>query len=340
MSVFKSGPEGLIGYAVMLEQFHPRDCVELTEYAEQKGFNGAMAADHFQPWVPQQGQSAFVWNVLTAIGERTRGDMGPGVTTPTFRWHPAMVAQASATLAAMYPNRHWLGVGAGEALNESFLAQYWPDVGERSARMFEAVQIIKKLFENSAAGKDTKHKGDYYRIESTRLWTMPETAPEILVATAGPLNAKKTGKFADGIITVGAPLGKIEMLFEKFSEGAREAGKDPDAMPKVLQLHLSWAETYEEALANAMTEWPNGGMKFPKADIRSPFDFEQMAKLVRPEDFKGRMVISPDPEEHLEHIQKFADFGFDRIYLHNVGRNQREWIDVFAEKVLPKLKKR
>lgn len=339
MSVFKSGPEGLIGYAVMLEQFHPRDCVELTAYAEQKGFNGAMAADHFQPWVPQQGQSAFVWNVLTAIGERTRGDMGPGVTTPTFRWHPAMVAQASATLAAMYPYRHWLGVGAGEALNESFLAQYWPDAGERSARMFEAVELIKKLFENSAKGKDTKHKGEYYKMEATRLWTMPETPPEILVATAGPINAKKTGRLADGIITVGAPLEKIEMLFEKFAEGAREAGKNPDAMPKILQLHLSWAPTYEEALANAMTEWPNGGMKFPKADIRSPFDFAEMAKLVRPEDFKGRMVISADPDEHLEHIEKFAAFGFDRIYLHNVGRNQREWIDVFSEKVLPRLRK-
>ena len=340
MSVLKTGPQGLIGYAVMLEQFHPTECVELTAYAESKGFNGAMAADHFQPWVPQQGQSAFVWNVLTALGERTRGDIGPGVTTPTFRWHPAMVAQASATLAAMYPNRHWLGVGAGEALNEGFLAQYWPDAGERSARMFEAIEIIKKLFDNSIRGKDTKHKGEYYKMEATRLWTMPETAPEILVATAGPINAKKTGKFADGIITVGAPLEKIEMLFGKFAEGAREAGKDPDAMPKVLQLHMSWAPTYEEALANAMTEWPNGGMKFPKADIRSPFDFEQMAKLVRPEDFKGRMVISPEPEEHLEHIKKFAAYGFDRISLHNVGRNQREWIEEFAQKVLPELNRK
>src|SRR5690554_3479705 len=337
MSVFKTGQEGLIGYAVMLEQFHPTDCVELTAYAESKGFNGAMAADHFQPWVPQQGQSAFVWNVLTAIAERTKGDLGPGVTTPTFRWHPAIVAQASATLAAMYPDRHWLGVGAGEALNEGFLAQYWPQAGERSARMFEAIEIIRKLFENSAANKDTRHAGQFYRMDATRLWTMPDTPPEILVATAGPINSKKTGLYADGLITVGAPLDKIEMLFGRFHEGAREAGKDPDKMPKVLQLHLSWAPTYEEALANAMTEWPNGGMKFPKADIRSPFDFEQMAKLVRPEDFKGRMVISPDPDEHLAHIQKFADLGFDRIYLHNVGRNQREWIEVFSEKVLPKL---
>ena len=326
-----------VGYAAMLEQFHPREAVELSAYAEQHGFSGVMAADHFAPWVPAQGQSSFVWNVLTAIGERTTGDMGPGVTAPTFRWHPAMVAQASATLAAMYPGRHWLGLGSGEALNEHIVAGYWPEAPERINRMFEAIEIIKKLFAASLAGKDVKHAGQFYKLESTRLWTMPEEAPEILVATAGPVTAKRTGKHADGIITVGAPLEKISGLFGKFAEGARESGKDPDTMPKVLQLHLSWADTDEQALAHAMREWPNGGMKFPKADIRSPFDFEQMAKLVRPEDFEGRMVISSDPDVHRAEIQKYVDLGFDRIYLHNVGRNQREWIEVFGRDVLPKL---
>jgi alkanesulfonate monooxygenase SsuD/methylene tetrahydromethanopterin reductase-like flavin-dependent oxidoreductase (luciferase family) len=172
---------------------------------------------------------------------------------------------------------------------------------------------------------------------STRLWTMPEVPPPVLVATAGPVNAKRTGRFADGIITVGAPLEKISGLFEKFAEGAREGGKDPESMPRILQLHLSWAATDEEALANAMTEWPNGGMKFPKADIRSPFDFEQMAKLVRPEDFEGRMIMSSDPDVHRAYIQRFVDLGFDRVYLHNVGRNQAEWIEVFGRDVLPKL---
>ena len=322
-----------VGYAAMLEQFHPTEAVELSAHAESKGFSGVMAADHFQPWVPQQGQSAFVWNVLTAIGERTTGDMGPGVTAPTFRWHPAMVAQASATLAAMYPGRHWLGLGSGEALNEHITGQYWPEAPERITRMFEAIDIIKKLF----TGKDVKHSGQFYKLESTRLWTMPETPPEILVATAGPVTAKRAGRTVDGLITVGAPLEKISGLFAKFDEGAREAGKDPSTMPKVLQLHLSWAGTEEEALTNAMVEWPNGGMKFPKGDIRSPFELEQMAKLVRPEDFEGRMVISSDPDEHRAYIQRFVDLGFDRIYLHNVGRNQREWIDVFSEQVLPKL---
>jgi coenzyme F420-dependent glucose-6-phosphate dehydrogenase len=326
-----------IGYAAMLEQFAPAEVVGLTAYAEEHGFSGCMAADHFQPWVPAQGQASFVWNVLTAVGERTRGDMGPGVTCPSFRFHPAIVAQAAATLEAMYPGRSWLGVGAGEALNEHVIAGYWPEAGERSLRMFEAVELIKKLFDASIAGKEIKHEGRFFKMETTRLWTMPEQAPPILVATAGPINAKKTGKFADGIITVGAPLEKIGGLFDKFAEGAREAGKDPEAMPKILQLHLSWAPTDEAALTNAITEWPNGGMKFPKADIRSPHDFAAMAQLVRAEDFAGRMVISADPDEHRAYIQRFVDLGFDRVYLHNVGRNQREWIEVFGRDVLPKL---
>ncbi|GAB3605761.1 TIGR03557 family F420-dependent LLM class oxidoreductase [Conyzicola nivalis] len=328
-----------VGYAAMLEQFHPTEAVALSAYAEQNGFSGVMAADHFQPWVPQQGESSFVWNVLAAIGERTSGDMGPGVTAPTFRWHPAMVAQASATLAAMYPGRHWLGLGSGEALNEHIVGQYWPEAPERINRMFEAIDVIKKLFAASLAGKDTKHSGQFFKLESTRLWTMPEVAPEILVATAGPVTAKRAGKTVDGLITVGAPIEKIAGLFAKFDEGAREAGKDPSRMPRVLQLHLSWAPTDEEAMRNALVEWPNGGMKFPKSDIRSPYELEQMAKLVRPEDFAGRLVIDSDPDVHRANIQRFVDLGFDRIYLHNVGRNQREWIDVFGRDVLPKLKR-
>jgi len=331
-------PQGLqVGYAAMLEQFHPTEAVELSVHAEAHGFSGVMAADHFQPWVPAQGQAAFVWNVLAALGERTTGDIGPGVTAPTFRWHPAMVAQASATLAAMYPGRHWLGVGSGEALNEHVVGGYWPEAPERINRMFEAIEIISKLFTASLAGKDTKHQGQYYTLESTRLWTMPDVPPPILVATAGPVTARRAGRHADGLITVGAPLEKIAGLFERFESGARDAGKDPETMPKVLQLHLSWAETDEQALANALTEWPNGGMKFPKADIRSPHDFEQIAKLVRPEDFEGRMVISADPDVHRAAIQRYVDLGFDRVYLHNVGRNQREWIEVFGREVLPKL---
>lgn len=324
-----------IGYAAMLEQFGPTEVVDYSAQAEAAGFTGVMAADHFQPWVPQQGQASFVWNVMTAIAERTKGDVGPGVTCPSFRMHPAIVAQASATMAAMYPGRHWLGLGSGEALNEHIMGGYWPETPERINRMFEAIEIIKKLF--GSRDKDVKHEGKFFKLESTRLWTMPDEPPPIYIATAGPVTAKKTGMYADGLITVGAPEEKIGMIFDKCREGAREAGRDPSTFRFVGQLHLSWAPTDEEALRNAMIEWPNGGMKFPKQDIKSPLDFEQMAKLVRPEDFEGRMLISADPEKHRAQIQRFLDLGFDQVYLHNVGRNQTEWIEVFGREVLPKL---
>jgi coenzyme F420-dependent glucose-6-phosphate dehydrogenase len=319
----------------MLERFAPLEIVELAKHAELNGFRGVMAADHFQPWIPQQGQASFVWNVLSALGQVTTGDLGTGVTAPTFRWHPAMVAQASATLAAMYPGRHWLGLGSGEALNEHIVGQYWPEVPERINRMFEAVDIIKKLFASGVNGRDTRHDGEFYKLESTRLWTMPEVAPESLVATAGPVTAKRAGRTVDGLITEAAPVEKVAALLRRFDEGAKEVGRT--TRTTVLRIHLSWAPTDEEAMRNALTEWPNGGMRFPKGDIRSPFELEQVARTVRPEDFEGRMLVSSDPDRHRTHIQQFIDLGFDRIYLHNAGRNQREWLDVFGRDVLPGL---
>jgi len=321
-----------IGYAAMLEQFGPQEVTDYAVAAEAAGFTGVMAADHVQPWVPAQGQAPFVWNVLTAMGERTTGDLGPGVTCPSFRFHPSMVAQASATLAAMYPGRHWLGLGSGEALNEHVTAQYWPEAPERLRRMWEAIDIIQKLF----TGADVKHRGEFFAMETVRLWTLAEPPP-IYVATAGPVTAKRAGRTVDGIITPAAPVEKVAGLLDRFDQGSEESGREPGVQVKILQMHLSWAPTDEEALANAMTEWPNGGMKFPKQDIRSPFEFEQIARLVRPEDFDGRMVISSDPDVHRAELQRFLDLGIDRIYVHNVGRNQAEWIDVFGRDVLPKL---
>jgi coenzyme F420-dependent glucose-6-phosphate dehydrogenase len=326
-----------IGYAAALEQFHPTEVLEFSAYAEEHGFSGVMAADRFQPWVPRQGQAAFAWTVLGALGATTTGDLGTGMTVPGYRWHPAMVAQASATLAALYPGRHWLGIGSGEAIDEHVTGGYWPETAERINRMFEAVEVIHKLFAASHAGRDTKHSGQYFKLESTRLWTMPEAAPEILVATSGPVTAKRAGRTVDGLIIDGAPFDKIPGLFTRFDEGARDAGRGPG--DKVLRLHLSWAPTAEEAVAAAIAEWPNGGLRFPRSDIRSPFEFEQLARMVRPEHFEGRMLVSEDPDDHRANIQSYLDLGFDRIYLHNVGRNQREWIDVFGRDVLPSLKR-
>jgi coenzyme F420-dependent glucose-6-phosphate dehydrogenase len=326
-----------IGYAAMLERFPPNEIIALAQQAEAAGFTGVMAADHFQPWVPQQGQASFVWNVLSALGQVTAGDLGTGVTAPTFRWHPAMVAQASATLAAMYPGRHWLGLGSGEAINEHVVGQYWPEAPERINRMFEAVDIIKKLFAASLAGRDTRHDGEYYKLESTRLWTMPAKAPEILIGTAGPVTAKRAGRTVDGIVVDGAPVEKVAPLLQRFAEGGREVGRRPETQTRIIRLHLSWAPTHDEAVRNALLEWPNAGMRFPKSDIRSPFELEQIARTVRADDFEGRVLISDDPGVHRAHIQRYLDLGFDRVYLHDISRDQARFLEVFGREVLPRL---
>jgi len=249
-----------------------------------------------------------------------------------------MVAQASATLAAIYPGRHWLGLGSGEAINEHVVGRYWPEAPERIDRMFEAVDIIKKLFAASLAGRDARHEGRYYKLESTRLWTMPDAAPPILIGTAGPVTAKRAGRTVDGIVVDGAPVEKVAPLLARFAEGGREVGRDPRTQTRIIRLHLSWAPTREEAVANALREWPNAGMRFPKSDIRSPFELEQIARTVRAEDFEGRVLISEDPDVHRAHIQRYLDLGFDRVYLHNVSRDQTAFLELFGREVLPGLR--
>jgi G6PDH family F420-dependent oxidoreductase len=236
----------------------------------------------------------------------------------------------------MYPGRFYLGLGAGEALNEHVIAPVWPEVPIRSAMMFEAIEVIAKLF----SGEVVRHDGKYFTLERAKLYTRPpDDAPvPIYVATAGPVNAKKTGKFADGLITVGAADDKMERIWGKYEEGRREAGKDGPG-PKFLQIHISWAASEAAAQENALVEWPNGGMAFfPKQDIKNPEDFAGIARLVRLEDFTDRVLISADLEVHTRHIQHYVDMGYDEIHLHNVGRNQAEFIEVFGREVLPNLR--
>ena len=323
-----------IGYAASFEQFHPTDLLRFSREAEQVGFDAVMASDHFHPWVPSQGHSAYVWSWMGALGATTEMRFGTGVTPPGYRYHPAVLAQAAATLEAMFPGRFYLGLGAGEALNEHIIGEYWPEAPIRLERLMESIDIIQRLF----TGKVMKHKGQHFTVESAKLYTLPEAPPPIYVATSGPIMAGRTGKHTDGIITVGAPDEKLKMLLERFERGAKEAGKDPDTMPKMLQIKVSLADTEEAAIEQAMRDWPNGGMPFPKADIRNPEEFEAMAKLVRPENFKNRVLMSPDLDEHVAQIQHYVDLGFGEIYVHNVGRNQSEFIAAYGERVIPKVR--
>ncbi|MDI3340845.1 MAG: TIGR03557 family F420-dependent LLM class oxidoreductase [Sphaerobacter sp.] len=325
---------GRLGYAAMFEQFHPTDLLRWCQLAEQVGFDSVMASDHFQPWTPEQGQSAFVWSWLGALGATTNLRFGTGVTPPGYRYHPAIIAQAAATLEAMFPGRFWLGLGAGEALNEHIVAEYWPEPPQRLERLLESIEVIRKLF----TGKPVKYWGKHIKMETARLWTLPATPPPILVATSGPIMSERTGRLCDGIITVGAADEKIKMLLERFEKGAREAGKDPATLPRMIQLHVSWAESDEAAVEQAVREWPNGGMNFPKQDIRDPEHFAAMAKLVRPEHFTGRVFMSADLDAHRAHIQHYIDLGFTEVYVHNVGRNQEAFIRAFGEHVIPNLR--
>lgn len=322
-----------IGYAASFEQFHPTDLLSYSQQAEGAGFETVMASDHFHPWVPSQGHSAFVWAWMGALGATTKMRFGTGVTPPGYRYHPAVLAQAAATLEAMYPSRFYLGLGAGEALNEHIVGDYWPEAPVRLERLMESIEIIQRLF----SGKVVKHRGNHFTVESAKLYTLPDNPPPIYVATSGPIMAGRTGKFTDGIITVGAADEKLNMLMERFEKGAKEAGKDPATMPRMLQIKVSFADSEEKAVEQAVREWPNGGMPFPKADIRNPEDFEAMSKLVRPENFKNRVLMTPDLDEHVAQIQHYIDLGFGEIYIHNVGRNQEEFITVYGDRVIPKL---
>ncbi len=329
-----------IGYAMMLERFAPDVAIGYAEYAEQHGFAGTVSSDHFQPWLSRHGEASFLWSVLGALGARTTGELGAGAVAAGGRMHPAAIAQASATIARLYPGRHWLALGAGEAINEHVTGGYWPEAPERIARMFDAIELIRKLFASGANGRPVRHKGTHFELESAQLWTAPTApavSPRILVATAGPVAAKRAGRAADGILTIGSSHDKAAALVERFDEGLREAGKERGDTLRVVRVDLSWAPTDEQAMANALAEWPLAGLRFPRSDVRSPSDFEQLARMVRPEDVEGRMLVSSDPDLHRAHLQGFIDLGVDRIYLHNAGSDQRQFIDVFGRDVLPKV---
>ena len=182
-----------------------------------------------------------------------------------------------------------------------------------------------------------RHHGSHFELESGQLWGAPSTPPRILVATAGPVAAKRAGRAADGILTIGTSHEKARSLVGRFDDGLKEAGKPRGETLRVVRIDLSWAPTDEQAMANALAEWPLPGIRFPRSDVRSPGDFEQLARTVRPEDFEGRMLVSSDPDVHRANLQRFVDLGVDRIFLHNAGSDQREFLEVFARDVLPKV---
>jgi probable non-F420 flavinoid oxidoreductase len=316
-----------IGYHASHEQFAPSELLACVRTAERAGFAAVMCSDHFAPWSERQGHSGFAWSWLGAALQATSLPFGV-VNAPGDRYHPAIVAQAAATLAEMFPERFWVALGTGQAINEHITGARWPTKAERNARLRECVDVIRALW----AGETVTHHG-WIHVEEARLWSLPERPPSIIGPALSEETAEFVGGWADGFITVNAPRAQLEKLVAAFQRGGG-AGK-----PLYLQCHLSYATTDEEARANAFDQWRE--TIFPglvNEHLRTPRQLEAAARFVRPEDLDPHIRITADVERHLEWLRGDLELGFEHIYLHNVGRNQREFIEVFGERVLPELR--
>ena len=315
-----------IGYTLSSEEHGPRDLVRYARRAEQAGFDFASISDHFHPWVEKQGNSPFVWAVLGGIAATTeRLRVGTGVTCPTTRIHPAIIAHAGATAAAMLPHRFFLGVGSGENLNEHILGDRWPETDVRQEMLEEAIEVIRLLWK----GGLQSHHGEHYTVENARLYTLPEEPPPIIVAAAGPQATDMAGRIGDGLFGLVPDRAVIEQ-FEKA--GGR--GK-----PKFGQLHVCWGATEKEAKATAREWWPNAAVSGNlNWELPLPSHFEDASEWADEDAVAESIVCGPDPEHHVERIEEFVDAGYDNVYFHQVGPDQEGFLDFAEAELLPRLR--
>ena len=323
----RARPAGVteIGYAMSSEEHLPNDLVRHARRAEESGFTFALISDHFHPWVDRQGQSPFVWSVIGGIAQATsRLRLGTGVTCPTIRNHPAIIAQAAATSAAMMPGRFFLGVGTGENLNEHILGDHWPPSDVRREMLEEAVELIRQLWE----GGTQSYYGGYYTVENARIYTLPEEPPPIIVAASGPRAAELAGRIGDGFVGT-SPDREVISTFES----AGGAGK-----PRYGQASVCWAASEEEARRTAHEYWPIAGLKGELSqELPLPAHFEQAAQLVTEDQVAEAIVCGPDPERHVALIREYADAGYDHVYVHQVGPDQEGFFRFYEREVLPRL---
>jgi G6PDH family F420-dependent oxidoreductase len=313
-----------LGYAISSEEHKPNDLVRYARRAEEVGFSFALISDHFHPWIDKQGQSPFVWSVIGGIAQVTqRLRLGTGVTCPTIRTHPAIIAQAAATAASMMPGRFFLGVGTGENLNEHILGDRWPAHDIRLEMLDEAIEVIRLLWE----GGSQSFWGDYYTLENARIYTLPDELPPIMVAASGPETAEMAGEVGDGLIST-APKAEIVETFQQSGGNGK---------PRYGQLTVCWAKNEAEAKQIAYEVWPNSGLPGEMSqELPTPTHFEQAVKIVREEDVTERIVCGPDPEKHRANIQKYIDAGFDKVYIHQVGPDQEGFFQFYQQEILPK----
>jgi coenzyme F420-dependent glucose-6-phosphate dehydrogenase len=310
-----------IGYAVSSEEHAPLDLVRNAARAEEAGFSFALVSDHFHPWIDRQGHSAFVWSVLGALAERTSSlRIGTGVTCPLIRIHPAIVAQAAATTAAMLPGRFFLGVGTGENLNEHVLGGRWPSARERREMLAEAIDVMRLLWEGDLCSFEGKH----YRVENARVYTLPAEPIPVLVAAGGPEAAKLAARKGDGLVSTSPERQLLDAYRDEGGSG-----------PTYGMATVCFAEKEEDARATALEWWPNAGLRGTLGqELPLPSHFEQAAEMVDEEAIAEAVVCGPDPEAHLAGIRRFADAGFDHVYVHQVGPDQAGFVDFYEREIL------
>jgi probable non-F420 flavinoid oxidoreductase len=315
----------LIGFHCSHEQIAPDALLRDVRDAETAGFGSAMCSDHLAPWGTSQGQSGHAWSWLGGALEATSLSFGI-VTAPVQRYHPAVIAQAIATLALMYPGRFWAALGSGEALNEHVTGAMWPRKEVRDARLLESVDVIRRLLD----GEEVSHDGNV-RVDRALVWSRPETPPPLFGAAVSEETARVVGGWADGLITVNQPVEALERVVAAF----RGEGGDK---PAYLQVHLAWAETEEQALEIAYDQWRTNVVGSNLAwNLETPDQFEEATRFVRPDDVRQVVLVSSDIDQHIAWLTEFVDIGFDHIYLHHVGQEQARFIEMFGEKVIPAL---
>jgi G6PDH family F420-dependent oxidoreductase len=310
-----------LGFALSSEDHPPQELVRQAALAERAGFTFALVSDHYHPWVDAQGESPFVWSTLGGIAQATEKiRVGTGVTCPTIRIHPAIVAQAAATIAAMMPGRFFLGVGTGENLNEHVLGDRWPLPDERLEMLEEAVEVMRLLWQ----GGEQTHRGRHYTVDHARVYTLPDDPPDVYVAGTASKAAELAGKIGDGFIST-APDAD---LVKAFGNGK----------PKIGMMHCAYDDDAKKGLERATKLWPNLALKGPLGqDLATPSDFEEAAAMVDEEDVSETTPHGPDPEPYLEQIRKYDEAGFTHVYMHQIGHNQDEFADFARRELMSRL---
>jgi coenzyme F420-dependent glucose-6-phosphate dehydrogenase len=327
------------GYKASSEQFGPNELVEFGVLAEEMGFDSVFLSDHFQPWMHDGGHAPATLPWLGALGARTeRVLIGTSVLTPTFRYHPAVIAQAFATLGVMFPGRVILGVGTGEALNEVTLGLEWPDAPERFQRLKESIQLIETLWEDERVTFD----GTYYSVKDATVYDRPEQVVPIYIGASGPAATRLAGRIADGYITTSGKDPKLysETLLPALHEGLEKAHRSLDDVDTLMEVKVSYHPDHDIALEKTRFWAPLALSPEEKRDVHDPIEMQRLAGELPIERVASRFIVSTDPEEHVEQIARYVDLGFRHLVFHDPGFDQEEFLRMYGAEILPRLRAR